>query len=43
MYIIENLKNLEGIHLQRFIVYTIWPEDEGMTVLRCRVIAEYSG
>ena len=39
-YIIENLKNLEQIHSQRFTVYTMWLEDEVMTGLRCKVIAE---
>lgn len=40
IYVIENLKNLERIHSQRFTVYTMWLEDEVMTGLRCRVIAE---
>ena len=40
IYIIENLKNLEQIHSQRFTVHTMWLEDEVMTGLRCRVIAE---
>lgn len=42
IYIIENLKNLEQIQSQRFTVYTMWLEDEVMTGLRCRVIAECS-
>lgn len=42
IYVIENLKNLEQIHSQRFTVYTMWLEDEVMTGLRCRVIAECS-
>lgn len=42
IYIIENLKNLDQIHSRRFTVYTMWLEDEEMTGLRCRVIAECS-
>ena len=40
IYVIENLKNMEQIHYQRFTLYTMWLEDEVMTGLRCRVIAE---
>ena len=40
IYIIENLKNLERIQSQRFTVYTTWLEDEVMTRLRYRAIAE---
>ena len=31
---------MEQIHYQRFTLYTMWLEDEVMTGLRCRVIAE---
>ncbi len=40
VYVIENLKNLAEISAQRFGVYTMWLEDERMTGLKCRVIAE---
>lgn len=42
IYVIENLKNLNNIPVQRFIAYTMWLEDEVMTGLRCRVIVECS-
>lgn len=42
IYIIENLSNLDQLHSRRFAVYTMWLEDEKMTGLRCRVIAECS-
>lgn len=40
IYVIENLKNLNNIPVQRFIAYTMWLEDEVMTGLKCRVIVE---
>lgn len=40
IYVIENLKNLSKISTQRFIVYTMWLDDEIMTGLKCRVIVE---
>lgn len=42
IYVIENLKNLSHISAQRFTVYTMWLDDDVMTGLRCRVIAEYA-
>lgn len=40
IYVIENLKNLQEISKQRFMVYTMWLDDPVMTGLRCRVIVE---
>lgn len=40
IYVIENLCNLESIHEQRFTVYAMWLEEDEMTGLKCRVIAE---
>lgn len=40
VYVIENLKNLNLIKDKRFTVYTMWLDDETMTGLKCRVIAE---
>lgn len=40
VYVIENLRNLEDIPTQRFWIYTMWLDDEVMTGLKCRVIAE---
>lgn len=40
IYVIENLKNLQNITSSRFTVYTMWLEDDVMTGLRCKVIAE---
>lgn len=42
IYVIENLTNLPSILSSRFTVYTMWLEDEVMTGLRCRVIADFS-
>lgn len=40
IYVIENLINLEKISKNQFVVYTLWLDDETMTGLPCRVIAE---
>lgn len=40
VYVIENLKNLADISSPRFKVYTMWLDDDVMTGLRCKVIAE---
>lgn len=43
VYVIENLRNLDAISQPRFTVYTMWLDDEVMTGLRCRVIADCDG
>lgn len=40
IYVIENLCNLDQISEKNFTVYTMWLDDEVMTGLKCRVIAE---
>ena len=40
VYVIENLRSLENIPSQRSCIYTMWLDDEVMTGLKCRVIAE---
>lgn len=40
VYVIENLKNLERIPQERCRLFTMWLEDEIMTGLKCRVIAD---
>lgn len=43
VYAIENLSNLDRLPQEGFTVYTMWIDDETMTGLRCRVIAESQG
>ncbi|MDY2778032.1 MAG: cyclase family protein [Collinsella sp.] len=40
IYVIENLCNLSQITAESFTVYTMWLDDEVMTGLKCRVIAD---
>ena len=40
IYVIENLCNLDKINSEKFILYTNYFNDERLTGLRCRVIAE---
>lgn len=40
IYVIENLNNLENINIANFPIYTMWIDDEKMTGLKCRVIAD---
>lgn len=40
VYVIENLSSLGCIPNQRFRIYTMWLDDETMTGLKCRIIAE---
>ena len=42
IYVIENLQYLSAITLPQFTVYTMWLNDDEMTGLKCRVIAELS-
>ena len=42
VYVIENLCNLDQITEESFTVYTMWLDDEEMTGLKCRVIADIS-
>lgn len=41
IYVIENLTNLQHLPCQAFTIYTMWLDDELMTGLKCRVLAEY--
>lgn len=40
IYVIENLKSISEVSAKRFMVYTMWLDDEVMTGLRCKVIVE---
>lgn len=43
VYVIENLCNLEQVGSGNFVVYAMWLEEEALTGLPCRVIAELRG
>ncbi|MBM6830323.1 cyclase family protein [Anaerotignum lactatifermentans] len=40
VYVIENLSGLSQIHEEEFRVFAMWLEDEELSGLRCRVVAE---
>lgn len=40
VYVIENINNLSKIISERFKLYTMWLDDEVMTGLKCRLIAD---
>lgn len=40
IYVIENLSQLDQLDACRFCIYTFWMEEERLTGLRCRVIAQ---
>ena len=40
IYVIENLKDLGNVICKDFVVYTMWLDDDQMTGLKCKVIAD---